>query len=144
MNLKEYKKIVDKYSKKENKFINILVSFLTGGLIGLFGQVFVEYLMYKFYLPVSEAYMYLMITLVIIGSILTGTGYFDKIVSFCKCGLIVPTTGFAHTMTSCAMDHAEEGPIKGIGSNIFKMTGSVILYGLVAGFFLALLKGVIS
>ena len=82
MNLKEYKKIVDKYSKKENKFINILVSFITGGLIGLFGQVFVEYLMYKFYLPVSEAYMYLMITLVIIGSILTGTGYFDKIVSF--------------------------------------------------------------
>ena len=94
-------------------------------------------------MPLSEAYMYLMILLVVIGSILTGTGYFDKIVSFAKCGLIVPTTGFAHTMTSCAMDHSEEGPIKGIGSNIFKMTGSVILYGILSAFFLAILKGVI-
>lgn len=144
MNLKEYKKIVDKNSKKENKLLNIIISFIGGGILGILGQIYIEFLTYKFYLPLSEAYMYLMITLVIIGSILTGTGYFDKIVSFFKCGLIVPTTGFAHTMTSCAMDHVSEGPIKGIGSNIFKMTGSVILYGLVSGFFLALLKGVIS
>ena len=144
MNLKEYKKIVNKNSKKENKWFNIFISFISGGLLGLLGQIFVEFLEYKFYMPLSEAYMYLMILLVVIGSILTGTGYFDKIVSFFKCGLIVPTTGFAHTMTSCAMDHSEEGPIKGIGSNIFKMTGSVILYGIVSAFFLALLKGVMK
>ena len=77
-----------------------------------------------------------------ISSILTGFGFFDKVVSFCKCGLIIPTTGFAHAMTSAAMDHESEGPIKGIGSNIFKMTGSIILYGLVSAFFFALLKGV--
>lgn len=144
MNLKEYKKIVNKNSKKENKLLNVLISFFSGGVIGILGQLFVEFLENKFYMPLSEAYMYLMILLVIIGSILTGTGYFDKIVSFFKCGLIVPTTGFAHTMTSCAMDHVSEGPIKGIGSNIFKMTGSVILYGVVSAFFLALLKGVIK
>lgn len=143
MKLKDYNKIVKKYSKKENVFLNVFISFVIGGTIGALGQLFVEFLTYKFYMPLSEAYMYLMILLVVIGSILTGTGYFDKIVSFAKCGLIVPTTGFAHTMTSCAMDHSEEGPIKGIGSNIFKMTGSVILYGILSAFFLAILKGVI-
>ena len=143
MKLKDYNKIVKKYSKKENVFLNVFISFVIGGTIGVLGQLFIEFLTYKFYMPLSEAYMYLMILLVVIGSILTGTGYFDKIVSFAKCGLIVPTTGFAHTMTSCAMDHSEEGPIKGIGSNIFKMTGSVILYGILSAFFLAILKGVI-
>ena len=87
--------------------------------------------------------MYLMIVQVIISSILTGLGFFDKIVSFAKCGLIIPTTGFAHAMTSSAMDHRSEGLIKGIGSNIFKMTGSIILYGLVFSFLFAIIKGVV-
>ena len=55
----------------------------------------------------------------------------------------ISSTGFAHAMTSSAMDNESEGFIKGIGANIFKLTGSVILYGLVAAFFLALIKGVI-
>lgn len=144
MNLKDYKKIVDKHSKKEDKVKNVLISFLIGGLVGTLGQIFVTFLEKTFYMPLSECYMYLMILLVVIGSVFTGLGFFDKIVSFAKCGLIVPTTGFAHAMTSAAMDHESEGPIKGIGSNIFKLTGSIILYGLVAAFFLALLKGVIK
>lgn len=143
MKLEEYKKIVKKHSKKEDKFMNIIIAFFTGGLMGILGQIFSNILENIFYMPTHEAYMYTMIFLVVIGSILTGLGFFDKIVSFAKCGLIVPTTGFAHAMTSAAMDHESEGPVKGIGSNIFKMTGCVILYGLVAAFFLALIKGVI-
>lgn len=142
MNLKEYKKIVKENSKKENIFKNALVSFLVGGLMGVIGQVFITILDKCLGMENSEACMYLMIFLVIISSILTGFGFFDKVVSFCKCGLIIPTTGFAHAMTSAAMDHESEGTIKGIGSNIFKMTGSIILYGLVSAFFFALLKGV--
>ena len=105
-------------------------------------------LVFKFFsvnlgLTDSESFMYLMIVLVVVSSILTGLGFFDKIVSFAKCGLIIPTTGFAHAMTSSAMDHRSEGLIKGIGSNIFKMTGSIILYGLVSAFFFAIIKGVV-
>lgn len=143
MKLEEYKKIVKKHSKKEDKFMNIIIAFFIGGLMGVLGQIFTTVLEKLFYMPLHECYMYTMIFLVVIGSILTGLGFFDKIVSFAKCGLIVPTTGFAHAMTSAAMDHESEGPVKGIGSNIFKMTGCVILYGLVAAFFLALIKGVI-
>lgn len=143
MKLKEYKKIVNKNSKKEDKFANVLIAFFTGGIMGVIGQGFVTFLENCFYMPLNECYMYTMILFVVVSSILTGLGFFDKIVSFAKCGLIVPTTGFAHAMTSAALDHESEGPVKGIGSNIFKMTGCVILYGLVAAFFLALIKGVI-
>ncbi len=143
MKLENYKKIVDKNSKKEDKTKNVIIAFLSGGFMGVVGEAFAQLLETFLYMPTHEAYMYTMIMLVIVSSILTGLGFFDKIVSFFKCGLIVPTTGFAHAMTSAAMDHESEGPIKGIGSNIFKMTGSIILYGLVAAFFLALIKGVI-
>lgn len=143
MKLENYEKIVDKNSKKEDKVKNVIISFIIGGLVGVLGEVFSNALQKYFYMPPHEAYMYTMIMLVVVSSILTGFGFFDKIVSFAKCGLIVPTTGFAHAMTSSAMDHESEGPIKGIGSNIFKLTGSIILYGLVVSFFLALIKGVI-
>ena len=88
--------------------------------------------------------MLTMVSFVLIGSVLTGLGFFDKVVSFCKCGLIVPTTGFAHAMTSAAMDYRKEGFVKGIGSNIFKLTGSIILYGIVVSFFVSLLKVVMG
>lgn len=143
MKLESYKKIVDKNSKKEDKTKNVIIAFITGGLVGIIGEAFSCALQKWLYMPPHEAYMYTMIMLVVVSSILTGLGFFDKIVSFTKCGLIVPTTGFAHAMTSSAMDHESEGPIKGIGSNIFKLTGSIILYGLVAAFFLAIIKGVI-
>ena len=144
MNLKGYKKVVKSNSKKENIFINLFVSFLTGGLMGIIGAFIFKWLNEGIGLNASTSGMYLMIIIVVVSSILTGFGFFDKVVSFCKCGLIVPTTGFAHAMTSAAMDNRSEGLIKGIGSNIFKLTGSIILYGLLSAFIFALLKGVIS
>lgn len=143
MNLKEYKTLVKSNSKKENVFLNLFVSFVTGGLMGVIGAFIFKWLNEGIGLNVSTSSMYLMIIIVVVSSILTGFGFFDKVVSFCKCGLIVPTTGFAHAMTSAAMDNRSEGLIKGIGSNIFKLTGSIILYGLLSAFIFALIKGVI-
>lgn len=142
MNLKEYKTLVKSNSKKENVFLNLFVSFVTGGLMGVIGAFIFKWLNEGIGLNASTSSMYLMIIIVVVSSILTGFGFFDKVVSFCKCGLIVPTTGFAHAMTSAAMDNRSEGLIKGIGSNIFKLTGSIILYGLLSAFIFALLKGV--
>lgn len=142
MKLNEYNKIVKRNSKKENIPLNLIISFTTGGLMGVIGQLIFTCLKSNG-LTIEVSSMYLMIILVITSSILTGLGFFDKIVSFCKCGLIIPTTGFAHAMTSSAMDNRGEGPIKGIGSNIFKLTGSIILYGLLSSFILALIKGVL-
>ncbi|MCI8330645.1 MAG: SpoVA/SpoVAEb family sporulation membrane protein [Bacilli bacterium] len=144
MKLEEYKKIVNKNSGKEDKFKNVFTSFIIGGIVGVICQAFCIFLNKEIGIKLEDASMYTTIMLIVVSSIFTGLGFFDKVVSFAKCGLIVPTTGFAHAMTSAAMDHKSEGPIKGIGSNMFKLAGSIIIYGIVIAFFLALIKGVIK
>jgi len=39
MNKDEYKKLVDSLTPKENKIKNVLLAFLSGGFIGLFGEI---------------------------------------------------------------------------------------------------------
>ena len=84
---------------------------------------------------------------IVFASLCTALGFFDKWVTKFKCGLLIPITGFAHSMTSAAMDYKNEGPIYGIGSNVFKLAGSVILYGVVSAWIFGMIRyliGVIS
>ena len=55
-----------------------------------------------------------------------------------RCGLLIPITGFAHSMTSSSLDYKNEGLIYGIGSNMFKLAGNVIVYGIVSAWTFAL------
>ena len=48
--------------------------------------------------------------------------------------------GFAHSMTSAALEYRKEGFVTGVGSNIFKLAGTVILYGVVSAWFFGLLR----
>ena len=143
METKEYEKLVDKNSIKDNKFLNCLSSFLIGGLVGALAQVLFSILYNNFEFSLTDSYMYTTIFFVILASILTGFNIFDKVVSFAKCGLIVPITGFAHSITASMIDHKKEGFINGIGSNFLKLAGSIILYGVVFASVFALIKGVI-
>ena len=86
----------------------------------------------------------MIITLIFIASLFTALGFFDKLVEIFKCGLLIPITGFAHSMTSCSMDYRKEGPIYGIGSNMFKLAGSVILYGVLAAWFFGMIRYLIG
>jgi stage V sporulation protein AC len=143
MNNKEYDELVKSIILKENPLKNIMIAFFSGGLIAVLCQLLSEWYVKLFSIAVSKSYLYVSITLVVIGSLLTGLGFFDKVLSFCKCGLIVPTTGFANTMTSSAMDYKKEGFVKGIGSNIFKLTGSIILYGVIFGIIFGYIRSLI-
>ena len=53
-------------------------------------------------------------------------------------------TGFAHSMTSSSLDYKKEGLIYGIGSNMFKLAGSVIIYGIVSAWFFGLIRYLIE
>ena len=57
-----------------------------------------------------------------------------------KSALIIPITGFAHSITSAALDYKNEGLVLGIGANIFKLAGSVILYGIVSVYIFGLIR----
>ena len=139
MNQDEYKKLVDEITPKENKLKNAIVAFFIGGLIGFVGQVVVTILMTSFEMENVEAYTWRCILIILFGSVCTALGFFDNLVTKAKAGLIVPTTGFAHSITSAALDYKKEGMITGLGANFFKLAGSVLLYGIIAAFFLSIL-----
>ncbi|MCI8568235.1 MAG: SpoVA/SpoVAEb family sporulation membrane protein [Bacilli bacterium] len=143
MEKKQYKKIVDKHKPTETRAQNAFIAFVTGGLVGVIGQLMTEFYSSYFEISTKDASTFMLVTLIFVASLLTALGFFDKWVTFCKCGLIIPITGFAHSMTSAGIEYKKEGPIYGVGSNIFKLAGSVILYGVVSAWFFGLLRLII-
>lgn len=128
-----YQELVDSVTPKENKWKNLIIAFISGGVMGLLSELLVS---------IMDANMMLIIWIVI-ASILTGMGVFDDFVDKFKMGVIIPITGFSHSITSSSLDYKSEGFITGIGSNYMKLAGSVILYGIVTSTILALLRGLI-
>lgn len=144
MNKVTYKNIVSKHKNKDNYVHNYLVAFLSGGALGALSQIL--FLVLKSLTDLSTKNVRSIISLVVIGvaSFLTAIGVFDNLIRKYRSGLIIPTTGFAHSVTSSSIDFKKEGLINGVGSNFFHLAGSVILYSIVASFFLVILKVIIS
>lgn len=142
MTNEEYDELINKIIKKDNILKNMIIAFISGGFIGIIGQLINDVLINNGY-SINDSSFITFCIFIIIGSLLTGFGIFDKVLSICKCGLIVPSTGFANTMTSSAMDTRSEGFIKGIGSSIFKLTGSIILYGIIFGVIFGYIRSMI-
>ena len=140
MEKNRYKKLVDKHTPKENRLYNAIVAFLIGGLMGVVGQFLLDFYASYFSISTKDASVFMIITLVFLGCFLTALGFFDKFVSFAKCGLIIPITGFAHAMMSAALEYRKEGLVTGIGSNMFKLAGSVIIFGVVSAYVFGLLR----
>ena len=140
MEKKEYQKIVNKYTPNQPRLRNALVAFIIGGLMGVLGNFLVEAYSYYFDLSTKDASVFMIITLVFLGCFLTCLGFFDKWVNFVKCGLIIPITGFAHAMMSAALEYRKEGLVTGIGANMFKLAGSVIIFGVVSAYIFGLLR----
>ena len=144
MNDYDYLEICNKHKAKENKFDNAVIAFLSGGFMGLISEVIIELLCNIFYISRVFSGTIMIIIFIFIGSLFTALGFFDKLVCKFKCGLLIPITGFAHSMTSASLDYKNEGLIYGIGSNIFKMSGSVILYGIVSAWFFGMIRYIIG
>ena len=140
MEKKEYQKIVDKHTPKGNKLNNAIIAFVIGGFMGVLGNFLIEIYSYYFNLSSKDASVFMIITLIFLGCFLTCLGFFDKWVNFAKCGLIIPITGFAHAMMSAALEYRKEGLVTGIGANMFKLAGSVIIFGVVSAYIFGLLR----
>lgn len=140
MEKSRYKDLVKKNTPKEDRLTNGVIAFLTGGLMGAFGEFLLQMYSYFFSMPTKEASVFMIVTLIGIGCLLTCLGFFDKWVHFARCGLIIPITGFAHSMQSAALEYKKEGFVTGIGANIFKLAGTVILFGVVSAYTFGLLR----
>lgn len=140
MEKNRYKQLVEKYKPKENRFRNGIVAFVIGGVMGMIGEFLLELYSYFLNIPTTEAGTFMIITLIFIGSLLTCFGFFDKWVKWAGAGLIVPITGFAHAMMSAALEYKKEGLVTGIGANMFKLAGSVIIFGVVSAYVFGLIR----
>lgn len=143
MEKNKYKRLVEKHTPKENSLYHGLLAFITGGTMGVIGQFLIDVYSSLLHIPTSDASSYMIITLIFIGCLLTCLGFFDKWVNFAKAGLIVPITGFAHSMMSASLEYRKEGMVTGIGANMLKLSGSVIIFGIVSAYVFGLIRLII-
>ena len=135
-----YKKIVDEITPKPEKTNHALLAFLSGGLVGACGEILRALLVNYYNVKNTDAISIVLFIAILTACFFTAFYDFDKYVIKYKAGLFVPISGFAHATTSSALEYKKEGFVFGIGSNIFKLSGSVILYGIVSAYIFGIIR----
>lgn len=134
----DYKKICNSFKVINNKKRNALLAFIMGGFISSSGEL-INLILNKYTNLLFENRVVIIVMIFIfLGAILTGLGLFDDLVQIFGAGLFIPITGFSNAVCSEAMEYKSEGPIYGIGANMFKLAGSVLTYGVVTSVILSL------
>jgi len=130
----EYKKVAKKHEPARPIWGNCVKAFFVGGTICLIGQAIQQAFMAGFDMTSKQAANPTVAVMILISVILTCLGVYDKIAQWAGAGTAVPVTGFANSMCSAALEHRAEGLVLGVGANMFKLAGSVIVFGVVAAF----------
>ncbi|MFK3937900.1 stage V sporulation protein AC [Alkalihalobacillus sp. NPDC078783] len=141
---KQYQQLAKKHEKKRPVLMNCIRAFLVGGLICVIGQGISIFFYTFFDFTEKTAGNPTVAVLILISTLLTGFGVYDRFAQFSGAGTAVPVTGFANSVASAAIEHRTEGYVLGVGGNMFKLAGSVIVFGTVAAFFVAIIKTIIQ
>jgi stage V sporulation protein AC len=136
---KEYQDLAKRMEPKRPVFTNCLKAFFVGGSICLFGQILQEMFMHYFHFDQSKAGNPTVACLIFISVVLTSFGVYDKFAQWAGAGSAVPVTGFANAMASAAIEYRSEGLVLGTGSNMFKLAGSVIVFGTFSAFVIGII-----
>ncbi|NMB15824.1 MAG: stage V sporulation protein AC [Firmicutes bacterium] len=119
---------------------NMLLAFLVGGTICLIGQF-----VFDFFKGVeqteAEASAITLAAMIFLGAVATGLGVYDELGELGGAGAAVPITGFSNSIVSAAMEFKREGLILGMGCKMFIIAGPVLVYGILSGFLVGLVKG---
>lgn len=134
----EYQELAKKREPARPVLKNCLRAFAFGGLICLIGQGIMEVFIRWFGFTEKTAGNPTVAVLIFISVLLTSFGIYDKIAQWAGAGSAVPVTGFANSVCSAALEHKSEGYVLGVGGNMFKLAGSVIVFGTVAAFVIGL------
>ncbi|GAF65369.1 stage V sporulation protein AC [Alkalihalobacillus trypoxylicola] len=135
-----YQALAKKHEIKRPVIKNCIRAFLIGGFICVVGQA-INIMYYTFFdFTEKTAGNPTVATLIFVSVLLTGFGVYDRIAQFSGAGTAVPVTGFANSIASAAIEHRTEGYVLGVGGNMFKLAGSVIVFGTFAAFIIAIIK----
>ncbi len=125
---KEYDSMVKKASPPSNVIKDCILAFVIGGAICVVGQIINNvFTFYNFDKPDASALT--SISMIFIGALLTGLNVYDNIAIYGGAGTLVPITGFANSIVSPAMEFKTEGMVMGVGVNMFRIAGPVLVYG---------------
>lgn len=138
----QYEQIAKKHRPRPKVVLNCLKAFLVGGIICVIGEA-IQKLYMMLGLKLDVASNATVATLILISCILTGLGQYDRIGQWAGAGTAVPVTGFANSVASAALEHQAEGYVLGVGGNMFKLAGSVIVFGVVSAFFVGIIWSII-
>ncbi len=138
-----YKRYAKARARKSPLVKDCFNAFWCGGLICTAGEGMRQLYSYLG-LSTDNAGTMTSVTLIFLTAIATGLGFFDKAAKLAGGGTLVPITGFANAVSSCAIDNKSEGFILGVGAKIFTIAGPVILYGISAGVLYGVVYWIIS
>lgn len=133
-----YNEYVKEVTPTHNLWLQMLKAFIMGGIICCIGQ-FILNTAQNLGLDEQAAASWCSLILVLTSAILTGLGIYSRLAKWGGAGALVPITGFANSVASCAVEFSVEGQVFGVGCKIFTIAGPVILYGIVTSWVLGLI-----
>jgi len=125
----QYKDYVEEKAKKSPIFKDVLLAFISGGVICIIGQIIMNIFLY-YNVEKESAAAFTSIILIFIGAFLTSINVYSTIGKYCGAGSAIPITGFSNSIVSPAIEFKTEGRILGLGANMFKIAGPVLVYGI--------------
>ncbi|HOL15548.1 MAG TPA: stage V sporulation protein AC [Bacillota bacterium] len=137
----EYRELAEREKPAPPLVRNALTAFISGGAICVLGQA-IQNGFIALGLNPEDAANSTVAAVILLASLLTGLGLFDRLARFAGAGLAVPVTGFANSVTSAALEFKKEGLVLGIGSRMFSLAGTVILFGVITAFVVGLISAI--
>ena len=101
-------------------------------------QNYVRYLM-----DILTVGTWINVIVITITILLTGFGVFDRIARFGGAGTVIPISGFANSIASCAIEFKKEGLVFGLGAKMFYIAGPVIANGVAYSLIIGLIYSII-
>lgn len=133
-----YNEYVKQVTPTHNLWANMGKAFVLGGAICVLGQGIISLGISVFGLDKETAAMWCSLILVLLSVILTSANVYGLLANWGGAGALVPITGFANGVCASAVEFQKEGQVFGIGCQIFKIAGPVILYGIFSSWVLGL------
>ena len=140
----EYNKYVKRITPTNSLSMNMLKSFILGGIICTLGQFIVNICTNVCGISKEEAPVWCSMILILISCILTALNLYAPLANWGGAGALVPITGFANGVCSSACEFQVEGQVFGIGCQIFKIAGPVILYGIFSSWLLVVIYLIVT
>ena len=138
MTTKEYSEYVESKAKKSPIIKNIFFAFISGGFICIIGQV-INNICIHYGIEVKDASLISIVSLIFLGAFLTSIHVYSRIGKYAGAGSVVPITGFSNSIVAPAIEYKSEGYVLGLGANMFKVAGPVLVYGIFSSFIVGLI-----